>query len=64
MPPALRRAHQRLDRTVDRLCRRTGFADERERVEHLFGLYERLQAPLAAEAAGPKRPPPARARPR
>ena len=54
-PPDLRRAHQRLDRAVDRLYRRTRFANERERVEHLFALYERLQAPLAAEAAGPKR---------
>ena len=54
-PPDLRRAHQRLDRAVDRLYRRTRFANERERVEHLFALYERLQAPLAAEAAGPQR---------
>ena len=55
-PPALRRAHQRLDRAVDRLYRRKRFANERERVEHLFALYERLRAPLAAEAAGrPKR---------
>ena len=50
-PPDLRRAHQRLDRAVDRLYRRAPFATERERVEHLFALYERLQAPLAAEAA-------------
>ena len=42
MPPNLRRAHQALDRTVDRLYRRTaGFASERERVEHLFMLYEK-----------------------
>ena len=55
MPPNLRRAHQAIDRTVDRLYRRTGFASERERVEHLFALYERLQAPLAAEAAVKRR---------
>ena len=55
-PPALRRAHQKLDRAVDRLYRRKRFANERERVEHLFALYERQRAPLAAEAAGrPKR---------
>ena len=55
-PPTLRRAHQKLDRAVDRLYRRARFANERERVEHLFALYERLRAPLAAEAAGrPKR---------
>ena len=55
MPPNLRRAHRALDRAVDRLYRRTRFASERERVEHLFALYERLRAPLAAETAGPKR---------
>ena len=46
MPPNLRRAHQALDRAVDRLYRSTGFAFERERVEHLFMLYERMRAPL------------------
>ncbi len=44
MPPALRRAHQSLDRAVDRLYRRGGFASERERVEHLFALYEKMHA--------------------
>ena len=38
MPPNLRRAHKALDRAVDRLYRRAGFASERERVEHLFML--------------------------
>ena len=52
MPPNLRRAHHALDRAVDRLYRRARFTSERERVEYLFALYERLQAPLAAEAAG------------
>ena len=46
MPPSLRRAHQALDRAVDRLYRRKGFASERERVEHLFMLYESMRAPL------------------
>ena len=46
MPPNLRRAHQALDRAVDRLYRRTGFASERERVEHLFMLYEKMRASL------------------
>ena len=50
MPPNLRRAHQRLDRAVDRLYRRRPFASERERVEHLFALYERRRAPLTASA--------------
>jgi hypothetical protein len=31
---------------VDRLYRRTGFASERQRVEHLFMLYEKMRAPL------------------
>ena len=48
MPPNLRRAHRTLDRAVDRLYRRTAFASERERVEHLFMLYEKMLAPLAA----------------
>ena len=48
MPPDLRRAHSALDRAVDYLYRRVRW----ELVEHLFALYEQLQAPLAAEAAG------------
>ena len=52
MPPNLRKAHTTLDRAVDRLYRRGGFASERERVEHLFGLYEKTTAPLAVK---PKR---------
>ena len=46
MPPNLRKAHTALDRAVDRLYRRRGFASESERVEHLFGLYEKIRAPL------------------
>ena len=48
MPPGLRRAHARLDRAVDRLYRRAPFASERERVEHLFALHEKMRAPLGA----------------
>ena len=56
MPPALRRAHQALDRAVDRLYRKGVFASERERVEHLFMLYEKMRAPLEASAKSrPKR---------
>ena len=54
MPADLRKAHQALDRAVDRLYRRSGFTSERERVEHLLGLYEKMVAPLAAKAK-PKR---------
>ena len=52
MPPNLRRAHQTLDRAVDRLYRPGGFSSERERLEHLFVLYEQMTAPLTAK---PKR---------
>ena len=55
MPPDLRRAHSALDRAVDGLYRRARFASERERVEHLFTLYEQSQAPLAAEATGKRK---------
>ena len=56
MPPNLRRAHQAIDRTMDRLYRAKGFASEHERVEHLFMLYEKIRAPLAAAMkAKPKR---------
>ena len=56
MPPNLRRAHQALDRAVDRLYRRKKFTSERERVEHLFALYERMQTPLTVKAAAKRRP--------
>ena len=48
MPPNLHKAHQALDRAVDRLYRRTGFATERERVAYLLMLYEKTRAPLEA----------------
>lgn len=49
MPPTLRKAHAALDKAVDKLYRRKGFAFERERVEHLFELYEKSAAPMAAQ---------------
>ncbi len=54
MPADLRKAHQALDRAVDRLYRRSAFTSDRERVEHLFGLYEKMLVPLTAKAK-PKR---------
>ena len=48
MPPNLRQVHLTLDRAVDRLYRAKGFSSERERVEHLFMLYEKMRTPLAA----------------
>ena len=55
MPPDLRKAHTALDKAVDALYRRGGFASDRERVEHLFALYEKAVAPLQAAAGKPKR---------
>ena len=49
MPAELRRAHRELDNAVDRLYRRTPFGSDRERVEHLFTLYQRLVDPLQNE---------------
>jgi glutamate-1-semialdehyde aminotransferase len=46
MPPELRRAHEKLDKAVDRLYRRNGFKFERERVELLFQLFEQTIAPF------------------
>lgn len=46
MPPDLRKAHHALDAAVDRLYRKEPFGSDRERVEHLFGLYEKLTATL------------------
>ena len=46
MPPNLRRAHQSLDRAVDRLYRSKRFSSEHDRVEYLFMLYEKLRTPL------------------
>ena len=55
MPPNLRKAHQALDRAVDRLYRRNGFASERERVEYLLGLYEKMMEPLVAKGVRRRR---------
>jgi len=50
MPPNLRKAHAALDAAVDRLYRKKPFDSDRDRVEHLFGLYEKLVNPLEADA--------------
>jgi hypothetical protein len=46
MPARLVKAHADLDRAVDICYRSTVFTSERQRVEYLFALYERLTAPL------------------
>lgn len=55
MPANLRKAHQALDAAVDRLYRRAPFESDRDRVEHLFGLYEKLVNPLSGAAQANKR---------
>ena len=44
MPPALRKAHQALDKAVDAAYAYTGPSDDASRVAFLFGLFERLAA--------------------
>ena len=46
MPPELLRAHAELDRAVEKCYRPEPFHSDRERVEFLFSLYEKLTAPL------------------
>jgi len=48
MPKDLRDAHRKLDRAVDRCYRSQPFTSDRQRVEYLFELYEKLTAPLIA----------------
>jgi hypothetical protein len=55
MPPQLRKAHRNLDEAVDKLYRSTAFTADRDRAEHLFGLYEKLVVPLVAAACQPAR---------
>jgi hypothetical protein len=61
MPPNLRKAHKALDAAVDKLYRPQSssgpFASDRERVEHLFKLYEELTTDLVSKAqAKPAKP--------
>ena len=49
MPADLRRAHIANDRAVDKLYSRAGFKSERDRVEHLFAMYEAQVAPMLAK---------------
>ena len=55
MPVEVRQAHKANDRLVDRLYRKESFATERERVEHLFNLFQTRSAPLVAASGKQKR---------
>lgn len=56
MPGPLLKAHHALDRAVDRCYRKEPFASDRHRVEYLFGLYERIIAPLVATPKRKRKP--------
>ena len=42
MPPALRKAHQALDKAVDAAYAYTGPGDDASRVAFLFGMYQSI----------------------
>ncbi len=48
MPPDLVKAHQTLDKAVDKCYRPQPFASDAKRVEYLFELYEKYTAGLLA----------------
>ncbi len=50
MPPALVKAHEALDRAVDKCYRTQPFTSDRQRVEFLFELYAKLTKPLIPSA--------------
>jgi type I restriction-modification system DNA methylase subunit len=48
MPPALLKAHQKLDKDVETAYKKT-FSDDEERISHLFYLYQKLTEGLFAD---------------
>lgn len=46
MPPNLVKAHQALDKAVDKCYRPQTFTTEMQRIEYLFGLYKEYTEPL------------------
>jgi hypothetical protein len=55
MPANLRKAHIANDKAVDKLYRKSGFKSERERVEHLFGLSEKMTSGMLATTKKPRK---------
>jgi hypothetical protein len=47
MPPKLKKAHQELDKAVDKCYTKRTFKSDKERIEFLFGLYEEYVEALA-----------------
>jgi hypothetical protein len=54
MPPNLRKAHDELDKAVEQCYRKEPFKSDRDRVEFLFTLYEKLTNPLTASVKNEK----------
>ena len=55
MPPELLKAHQALDKAVDKAYHKEPFPSERARVEYLFEQYQKLTAPLLPAEGKKKR---------
>ena len=55
MPPALVKAHQKLDAAVDACYRKAAFTSDAQRVEFLFERYQQLTSLLPTEKAPKKR---------
>ena len=51
MPPALVKAHQKLDAAVDACYRKAAFSSDAQRVEFLFERYRQLTSLLPAATA-------------
>lgn len=56
MPPNLSKAHNELDRAVELCYRPKAFTSDRERVEFLFELYEKITSPLTAQVEAETKP--------
>ena len=55
MPPKLLKAHEALDKAVDKLYRKEGFKSDTERVAHLFELNRALTSLVGVETKKAKR---------
>lgn len=55
MPPVLLRAHQNLDKAVDKAYGKTSFASESERVAFLFERYQELVNPMGVAVGSGKK---------
>lgn len=55
MPPKLLKAHETLDRAVDKLYSKTGFKTDTERVAHLFELNKRLTSLIVEDGKKSKK---------